>query len=82
MNPTRIYNEKEREVIDCHRETYMNTSTPAQRKIIAQSKIFPELFTYWSSIGIVITPDEETRRTNVSFLLSLWKELLYLSSYN
>jgi hypothetical protein len=62
----RTYDKKEREVIDPFKERYMNTTTPAERRSLAQGHIFPELFTYWSSIGIDLNPDEMNKRTDVS----------------
>lgn len=64
-NRPRIYNEKEREVMDPFKAQYMNTTTPAERKTMAQSNIFPALFTYWSSIGVDLNPNEMNRRSEV-----------------
>lgn len=61
----RFYNEAERNVINPFKVDYMKTTTPAERKAIAQIEIFPALFTYWSSIGLVISPAEQDRRTEV-----------------
>ena len=44
----------------------MSTTTPAQQKLIAQTHIFPALFTYWSSIGVDLNPDEMNKRSDVS----------------
>lgn len=62
----RTYNLYERKVIDPFKERYMNTTTPAERRTLAQAHIFPDLFTYWSSIGIDLNSDERNERTNVS----------------
>jgi hypothetical protein len=62
----RVYSSFERKVIDPYKETYMNATTPGQRKNIAIAKIFPQLFTYWSEMGVVLTKEEEDRRSDVS----------------
>ena len=62
----RVYNENERKVIDPFKSQYLTTTTPAQRKSLAQAHIFPALFTYWSSVGIDLNPDEMNKRTEVS----------------
>lgn len=62
----RVYNEEERKLIDPFKSDYMTTTTPAQRKAIAQAHIFPALFTYWSSIGVDLNPEEMNRRSEVS----------------
>lgn len=61
----RVYNDEERKVIDPYKAEYLLTTTPAQRKTIAQALIFPALFTYWSSIGVDLNPDERNRRSDV-----------------
>lgn len=63
-----IYNEEERNIIDPFKEDYMKTTSPSERKAIAQAHIFPALFTYWSSIGVDLNPVEMKSRSNVSFL--------------
>ena len=70
----RVYNENERKAIDPFKVEYMNTTSPGQRKGIAQGKIFPALFSYWSSIGVDLNPSEMDRRSDVSRLKShnLW----------
>ena len=62
----------ERKVIDPFKEQYMNTTSPAERRALAQADIFPKLFTYWSSIGINLNSDEMNLRTEVS------KSLIYI----
>jgi hypothetical protein len=62
----RTYDAKERKVMDPFKERYMNTTSPAERRTLAQAHIFPDLFTYWSSIGINLNPDEMNQRTDVS----------------
>jgi hypothetical protein len=60
-----VYTEEERKVIDPFKLAYMATQTPAERKQIAQVDIFPALFTYWSSIGVDLNPEETNKRTEV-----------------
>jgi hypothetical protein len=62
----RFYNKLERKEIDQFKDAYMRTTTPAERKTIAQSDICPTLFTYWSSIGVILTPEEKNKRCEVS----------------
>jgi hypothetical protein len=62
----RVYNEPERKVIDQYKERYMATTTPSQRKNIAKGEMFPHLFNYWSSLGLVFSQEEENRRSDVS----------------
>jgi hypothetical protein len=61
-----VYNEEERKVIDPYKDAYMKSTSPAQRRTIAQVDIFPKLFTYWSKIGLVLTDEEENSRSAVS----------------
>lgn len=61
----KIYDIEERKCIDKFKEDYMNTTTPSERKSLAQNQIFPELFTYWSSIGVDINADEKNKRSEV-----------------
>ena len=62
----RTYNEGERFVIDKFKEQYMQSTTPSQRKNIAQAMIFPAIFDYWSSIGVDLNPVEQDKRSEVS----------------
>ena len=62
----RVYNEQERLLIDPFKAAYMKTESPGERKTIAQIDIFPVLFTYWSSIGDDLNPDEMNKRTEAS----------------
>jgi len=64
----RVYNAQERLCIDPYKAEYMNTTTPTQRKILAQEQIFPVLFTYWEKRGDDLNTTEEAKRTNVSFI--------------
>jgi hypothetical protein len=78
-NP-RAYNDLEREVMDPFKPQYMNTTTPGERKTIAQAHIFPALFNHWSSIGINLTPDEMDLRTDVSYIKSIYHRII-LTTY-
>jgi hypothetical protein len=62
----RAYSPPERRVMDIYKAQYMQTTTPAERRALAQAKIFPDLFTYWSSIGIDLNPTEKNIREDVS----------------
>jgi hypothetical protein len=62
----RVYNQQERDVIDPFKADYMKTTTPAERKTLAQGHIFPALFTYWSSIGRDLSPAQIDIRSEVS----------------
>lgn len=65
----RVYNDEERKVIDPFKEEYMKTTSPAERKALAQGLIFPALFTYWSSIGVDLNTEEFDIRMEVSEFL-------------
>jgi hypothetical protein len=71
----RVYNKLEREVIDQYKERYMMTTTPSQRKNIAKGEMFPKLFNYWSSLGQVISQEDQNRRSDVC------KNFLYTRSF-
>lgn len=62
----RTFNKAEREVIDIYKAQYMQTTTPGERKALAQGKIFPDLFSYWSEKGINLNSIEKNRRSDVS----------------
>lgn len=64
--PRRVYDDKEREIIDGFRERYMACTTPGERRDLATKKLFPELFNYWSSLGVNLNQEEENRRSDVS----------------
>jgi hypothetical protein len=53
----RVYDKKEREIIDPFKEDYLKATSPAGRKRIALS-LLPKLFQYWSDIGKPV-PDEK-----------------------
>jgi hypothetical protein len=63
---SRVYDKNERKAIDPFKTEYLSTTTPAQRKEMAQGRIFPALFSYWSSIGVDLNPNEMDRRSDVS----------------
>ena len=48
----RIYTAQERAAIDPFKTQYMEATSPAAQKIIAQVHILPALFNYWVSINI------------------------------
>lgn len=56
----RVYDQYERAAIDVFKNEYLEATTPAARKMLAQLKIFPALFNYWESIGVII--NEEKRK--------------------
>jgi hypothetical protein len=62
----RWYNKEERKTFNHLKADYMKTKTPKQRRDMAQTLIFPPLFTYWSSIGITMTQAEKDAKTEVS----------------
>jgi hypothetical protein len=79
---TRVYDEHERGIIEPFKIDYMKTTTPAERKSLAQAFIFPALFNYWASIGIELNDEEISRRSdvsnifgNISFCCINWMEL-------
>ena len=53
-------------MMDPFKAQYMNTTTPAQRKTIAQSQLFPALFTYWSSQRVDLNDEEMNKRSQVN----------------
>jgi hypothetical protein len=62
----RVYNPQEREVIDKFKARYMMTTSPAERKNLAQGEIFPAVFDHWSKTGVDLTPEETNIRSEVS----------------
>jgi len=62
----RVYDDEERKVMDPFKAEYMNTSSPAERKTIAQTLLFPALFTYWSRIGVDLHAEEMNKRSEVN----------------
>jgi hypothetical protein len=63
-----VYNVGERKVLDVFREEYMQTTSPHERKTVAQVKIFPTMFKYWAQIGVDLTAEEMDKRTEVSYI--------------
>jgi hypothetical protein len=70
-----VYNQEERTVINQFKSQYMEASSPAARKDIAQMQIFPSLFNYWARIGETIDPDEHKLRSNVCSIFQLESDL-------
>jgi hypothetical protein len=64
----KAYNEGERTVMDVYKAQYMQTTTPAERKELAQGFIFPALFSHWAGLGIDLNPTEKNKRVEVSIL--------------
>ncbi|KAF8799628.1 hypothetical protein BYT27DRAFT_7263714 [Phlegmacium glaucopus] len=60
---TQTYNTQERAAIDVFKDQYLEATSPATRKTIAQLHIFPALFNYWGTIGEVIDDREMELRT-------------------
>lgn len=58
-----LYSSEERAVIDVYKEEYLKTTSPDDRKRLAQTKILPAIFNYWSQKEIDIT--DPTARTKV-----------------
>jgi len=67
----RVYNPQEREVIDKFKARYMMTTSPAERKNLAQGEIFPAVFDHWSKTGVDLTPEETNIRSEVSNTIKL-----------
>lgn len=63
---TRVYNAQERSAIDPFKTQYLEATSPAARKTIAQVHIFPALFNYWSSIVEVFDDEKMYLRATVS----------------
>jgi len=61
----RIYTAQEHVAIDPFKAQYMEATSPAARKIIAQVHILPALFNYWVSIEQVMYQKEMQIRTGV-----------------
>lgn len=65
----RVYDEHELAAIHTFKDKYLEATTPAERKTIAQIDIFPGLFNYWKSIGKVYKKKETRMRSEVCVLL-------------
>ena len=61
----RVYNEEERGAIDVFKEKYMDATTSAGRKTVAQQDIFPALFNHWKSKGRRYNEEEIRVKSNV-----------------
>ena len=61
----RIYDEQERAAIDVFKSKYLEATTSACRKTIAQLDIFPALFNYWKSKGLVYANEDLKVKSNV-----------------
>jgi hypothetical protein len=56
----RVYSKEEHLVIDKYKDKYLAANSSTDRKNIVQLEMFPELFNYWKSNGIVY--DKETTK--------------------
>jgi hypothetical protein len=68
----RMYNAEERAVIDPFKSEYLNATTPAERKSIAQLQIFLKLFNHWHDNGEKFSEDEMKKRSGVSETFNFW----------
>ena len=55
---THIYNSQECAVIDPFKTQYIDTTSAAARKMIAQVHILPALFNHWECIGKAVSGNE------------------------
>jgi hypothetical protein len=62
----KAYDEGERVSIDKYKVQYMQTTSPSERKALAQGKIFPDLFNLWADRGVVMNPTDKNMREEVS----------------
>lgn len=74
----RAYNTEERAVIDVHKVTYLQATSPAERKQIAK-EILADLFNHWSQKGILFTEVDITIRTKV-FIINIGIDIYPLLS--
>ncbi|KAF8814631.1 hypothetical protein BYT27DRAFT_7249670 [Phlegmacium glaucopus] len=65
---TRIYNAQERAVIDVFKAQYLEATSPAGRKTIAQVHIFLALFNHWIGVGQVVD-DKEMKLWTVACIM-------------
>lgn len=56
-----FYSSEERAVIDVYKKEYLEATSAAARKHIAQTQIFPDLFNYWAQKEMVDPDDTQTR---------------------
>ena len=68
-NPHQVYNKGELEVINKFKLQYMAALSSGQRKMIAQTQMFPKLFNYWKGKGIIYDDKELRIKSNVCFHL-------------
>ena len=61
----RVYDKQERAVINLFKNEYMEATSPSARKLVCQLNIFPALFNYWETIGVVLDDDEKVSRGKV-----------------
>ena len=69
------YNTEERAVIDVHKATYLQATSPAERKQIAK-EILADLFNHWSQKGILLEDVDISIRTKV-FLIGIGMHIPY-----
>ena len=70
------YNTEEHAVINVHKVAYLQVTSPAERKQIAQENL-ANLFNHWSQKGLLFTEVDITIRTKV-FLISIGIDIPYL----
>ncbi|KAF8801049.1 hypothetical protein BYT27DRAFT_7262369 [Phlegmacium glaucopus] len=72
---TRIYNTQEHGAINVFKNQYLEATSPAARKTIAQVHILPALFNYWISVGQVVDNREIKVRTVelINWLRNVWR---------
>lgn len=64
-NQHRVYNDQELARIDAFKAEFLKLPTPAERKEYAREVIFPQVFNYWKSLGMVFTTEEEKIKQDV-----------------
>lgn len=64
-NQHRVFNEQERAVLDAFKNQYLDAASPEARKDLAVEYIFPEIFNYWKSLGMVFTTAQENQKKTV-----------------
>lgn len=66
QNPRRVYTDEERAVIDVYKSRYLEASSSASRKTIAQVEVFPALFNYWKDRGKIYKKKKTQMKADVS----------------
>jgi hypothetical protein len=61
----RVYSKEEHQVIDQYKDKYLAANSSTERKNIAQLEMFPDLFNYWKSQGIVYDNEKTRTKANV-----------------